>query len=420
MRVAVLGAGVVGITAAYYLQRHGHAVTIVDRQALPASETSSANGGQISVSHAEPWATPRTLRKLPAWLLRRDAPLRLRLQGDPQFWSWCVQFLRECQPQRTRHNIGQLVSLGLYSRRALQVLRAEIGLEYGQRTRGILHLYTDAEEFAAATVAAAQMRDYGCERRVVSADEAVAIEPALRTSRAHLVGGTYTADDESGNAQTFTRALAERVQRLGAEMLMAHRVIGLHTDGQRIAHVTLADAQGQAQQLQADAYVLALGSESPLLVRALGLRLMVQPAKGYSLTMPVRDPERAYEVSLTDDEHKLVFSRLGDRLRIAGMAELRGYDRELDPARCALLMRRTEFLFPGAGDATQASYWTGLRPSTPSNVPYIGRTRYPNLFLNTGHGTLGWTHACGSGLALADLLSGRTPELDFEFTDSRF
>lgn len=415
MRVLVLGAGVVGVTSAYYLSRAGCEVTVVDRQAQVAAETSFANGGQISVSHAEPWANPRALRKLPHWLSDRDAPLRFRPGLDPALWLWCLRFLRECTPARTRRNIRQLVALGLYSRAALQALRAELGLEYAQRAQGILHLYTNARELEAAELPARLMRECGCERRLLSADEAVAIEPALTSIRSRLAGATYTPADESGDAHAFTRQLATRCERAGVRFQMSHQISALHAAAGRIDHVEAIDADGGYRQLRADAYVLALGSYSPLLLRPLGLRMSVCPAKGYSLTMPVADESRAWQVSLTDDEHKLVFSRLGDRLRVAGMADLVGYDRSLDPDRCAAILRRTETLFPGAGDTAQAQYWSGLRPTTPSNLPYIGRSSIANLYFNTGHGTLGWTHACGSGKALADIVRGRQPKVDFDF-----
>jgi D-amino-acid dehydrogenase len=416
MHLAVLGAGVVGVTAAWYLRDAGCEVTVIDRHDAVAAETSFANGGQISVSHAEPWATPRALRKLPTWLLDRDSPLRLRPGTDPALWRWLLAFLRECRPARVDANVRDLVSLGLYSRSQLQALRAKLDLHYEQRTLGILHVYTDAGELRAATEAAALMRDLGCARDVLDVDAALAIEPALQASASRLVGATYTADDESGDAHAFTRQLADHCRRRGVDFLLGQHIDALEADGAGIAAAQLRGADG-IQRFRADAFVLALGSYSAALARPLGLDLPIQAAKGYSLTMPVREPVRAWNVSLTDDEHRLVFSRLGERLRVAGMAELGGVDLHLDPRRCELLLRHTEALFPGAGDATQARYWCGLRPSTPSNLPRIGRTRFHNLFLDTGHGTLGWTHACGSGRALADIVCGRPSAIAFPFSN---
>jgi D-amino-acid dehydrogenase len=415
MRVIVLGAGLLGVTSAYYLQKLGHEVTVVDRQATPAAETSFANGGQISVSHAEPWANPGAPLKVLQWLGREDAPLLFRLRADRRQWLWGLQFLRECMPARTRHNIEQIVRLGTYSRDTLQALRRETGLAYDQRTQGILHFYTSHKEFDAALGPAEQMRELGCERRVVTADEAVRIEPALAHIRPRLAGATFTAEDESGDANRFARELVKLCEAGGVHFRMSHTVTALRTAGGVIDHVEATDSEGRFQRLSADAYVLAMGSLSPLIAAPLGIHLPIYPAKGYSVTLPVKDERLAHQVSLTDDEHKLVFSRLGDRLRIAGTAELNGYDRDLNRVRCEAIVRRVQALFPGAGDTTRAQFWTGLRPATPSNVPLIGKTRLPNLYLNTGHGTLGWTHACGSGKSIARIVSGLAPEVDFAF-----
>lgn len=415
MRVIVLGAGLLGVSSAYYLQQLGHEVTVVDRQAAPGAETSFANGGQVSVSHAEPWANPGAPLKVLQWLAKEDAPLLFRLRADRHQWLWGLRFLRECTPARTRRNIAQIVRLGTYSRDALQALRAATGIAYEQRTQGILHFYTSRKEFDAALAPTEQMCALGCERRVIDADEAVRIEPALRHIRPQLAGATYTAADESGDANRFTRELATLCGQAGVRFLLSHTVTALREAGGRIDHVEATDHEGRFQQLRADAYVLALGAASPRLARPLGVRLPIYPAKGYSVTMPVKDAAMAHQVSLTDDEYKLVFSRLGDRLRIAGTAELNGYDRDLNRVRCDAIVRRVEALFPGAGDTTQAQFWTGLRPATPSNVPIIGASRLPNFFLNTGHGTLGWTHACGSGKAIARVVSGLEPEIDFDF-----
>ena len=420
MRTIVLGAGLLGMTSAYFLQQLGHEVTVIDRQAAPGAETSFANGGQISVSHAEPWANPGAPLKLLQWLGREDAPLLFRLRADMRQWLWGLQFLRECTPARTRHNIEQIVRLGTYSRSVLQQLRADTGIEYDQRTQGILHFYTDQKEFDGTLGPAEQMRQLGCERRVISADEAVRIEPALAHIRPQLAGATFTAEDESGDANVFTRELARLCAEAGVEFRMGCHVQALREVGGRIDHVEVTNEEGRFERIQGAHYVLALGSFSPLLARPLGMRLPIYPAKGYSVTLPVRDAARAPQVSLTDDGFKLVFSRYtsergGDRMRVAGTAEFNGYDRHLNPVRCEAIVRRVEQLFPGAGDTAQAQFWSGLRPATPSNVPLIGQTKIANLFLNTGHGTLGWTHACGSGKALADIVSGRVPEVDFAF-----
>ena len=267
----------------------------------------------------------------------------------------------------------------------------------------------------AAEAPAAQMRELGCDRRVISADEAVRIEPALAHIRPQLAGATYTSEDESGDANRFARELVKLCEAAGVRFLMSHTVTAIREAGGEVDHVEATDNEGRFQRLRADAYVLAMGSLSPLLAKPLGVELPIYPAKGYSVTMPVKNPAMAHQVSLTDDEYKLVFSRLGDRLRIAGTAELNGYDRDLNRVRCEAIVRRVEALFPGAGDTERAQFWTGLRPATPSNVPIIGRSKVGKLFLNTGHGTLGWTHACGSGKSIAHIVSGLQPEVDFAF-----
>lgn len=416
MHVVVLGAGLLGVSSAWFLRQQGHEVTVIDRHAVPAAETSFANGGQISVSHAEPWAGPGTPRKVLKWLGQAEAPLLFRLRADPHQWRWALAFLRECTASRARANIGQLVRLGLYSRAVLGRLRAELDLHYDQQLRGILHFYTDPREFEHACSAAAQMREFGCDRRAIDANEAVRIEPALAQVRSQLAGATYTVDDESGDARQFVLALARHCEAAGVRFRMDSEITALRPGPGGLSHVEFTDAEGSYTALKGDAFVIALGSFSPMLLRPLGIHLPVYPAKGYSLTAPVRDPALAWQVSLTDDEFKLVYSRLGDRLRVAGTAELNGYERQLDPSRCEAILRRVDALFPGAADLSQARFWSGLRPTTPGNVPLIGRSRLPNLFLNTGHGTLGWTHACGSGLSLARIVSGLEPEVEFAFS----
>jgi D-amino-acid dehydrogenase len=415
MKVIVLGAGVIGTTSSWFLAKSGHEVTVVDRRPAAGLETSFANGGQISVSHAEPWANPSAPLKVLKWLAQEDAPLLFRLRPDLDQWLWGLRFLRECLPGRTRDNMLQIVNLGLYSRATLRELRRETGIRYDHLERGILHFYTEAREFDAALEPARLMRALGCDRQLKTPDECIAIEPALAGVRAKLVGGTYTPSDESGDAHLFTQRLAELARQRGVSFRYGRTVLGFERAGNAITGVRTIDEAGRVSAIQADAYVVALGSYGMPLLKSIGLRVPVYPAKGYSVTMDVADPARAHTVSLTDDAYKLVFSRLGDRLRIAGTAELNGYDTTINETRCRALVRRAEELFPGAGDPRSARFWTGLRPATPGNVPLIGRTRYANLYLNTGHGTLGWTHSCGSARALADLVDGRRPEVDFRF-----
>lgn len=408
MRVIVLGAGVVGTAAAWYLSAAGHEVTVLERQPEAGLETSFANGGQISVCHAEPWAHPGVLSQLVKWIGHESSPLLWRLRADPAQWAWGLRFARECTPARTRANIIAILKLALHSRACLQQLRRELGLEYDHLERGILHVYTNEREFEHALPQAALMREYGCDRVVKSVEECLAIEPALRHSQVRLVGGTFTAEDESGDACKFTQALARKCAERGVVYHYDSSIAALEREGERIAAVRLVDGR----RLQADAYVAALGSYTPLLTRPLGLNLPIYPGKGYSATLHLRADAVAPEVSITDDGHKLVFSRLGNRLRIAGTAEFNGYNTELNPVRCAAIVQRAQVLFPQALSDEAPEYWAGLRPVTPGNVPYVGRSRYANLFVDSGHGTLGWTMSCGSGQLLADLVSGKSPEID--------
>lgn len=435
--VAVLGAGVVGITTAWYLRQAGFEVTVIDREPAAAMQTSFANGGQISVSHATPWANPATPLKALKWLFREDAPLLFRLRNDKTQLKWALEFLQECSAARADSNLVQMVRLGLYSRAALQALRAETGIEYDQQTRGIMHFYTAQAEFDAAIAPTQRMQELGCARHVIDINTAVSLEPALYPIAHKLAGATYTSEDESGNAHLFTQRLAGRCLELGVKFLYHTQIIALNLDQEapsnrsRLHSLTIEPAGENAQSFVADSYVLALGSYSPILAKPLGIDLPIFPAKGYSATYQVnpRAPHLAPFISMIDDEFKLVMSRLDDKLRVAGTAEFNGYNLELNPTRCAAITRRVQQLFPKGIIASSVEYWTGLRPMTPSNVPLIGRahrgyvkhgscnpqSQMDNLWLNTGHGTLGWTHACGSAKALTELMQGLTPKVAFDF-----
>jgi len=397
MNVAVLGAGVIGVTAAWYLRQDGHDVRVLDRREGPGLETSFANGGQISASHALPWAGPGVPLQALKWLLREDAPFLFRLRADPAQWRWGLRFLRECTAERFRANAAQLVRLGRYSQSALHALRKETGIRHDEVERGILVFHTGDTESGDGWK---------------TPDECIAIEPALAPAKKLLTGGSWYPTDESGDAHKFTLELAQRCIAKGVRFEFGVDIKGFSVENEKI----LGARTSAGQLVKADAFVLALGSYSPLLSRPLGIDLPIYPLKGYSVTMPVKDPPSAWTVSLSDAAHKLVLSRLGDRLRIAGTAELNGYDTEINQVRCDAIVKRVMELFPDAGDASKPTYWAGLRPATPDNIPCIGRTKYPNLYLDTGHGTLGWTFACGSGRALADIVSGRKPEIDFAFS----
>ena len=415
MKIIVLGAGVIGVTSAWYLTRAGHEVTLLDRQSQPGLETSRANGGQVSAGHAEPWASPSVLPRILGWLGREDAPLLFRPRADWAQWEWGLRFLRECLPGRFAKNTRDLAGLARSSRESLLALRAETGIEYDQCTRGILHFCTQPAEMEALVSHAHAMNGFGIRREIKTVPECIAIEPALSRSALPLVGGIFTPDDESGDAHKFTQRLAALAIVKGATFLPGVSVEGLETAGSRVVAARVAG--GANARLEADAFVVALGSYSPLLVRPLGIPLPVYPLKGYSITVPLSAATEARSpvVSLTDEEGKLVYSRLGNRLRVAGTAELNGYDLSVNQVRCTAIVERVRTILPGVDEGAQMEYWAGLRPATPTNVPAIGRTRLENLFLNTGHGTLGWTLACGSGRALAELVSGRDPGVAFPF-----
>lgn len=420
MKIIVLGSGITGTASAWFLKKAGHDVTVIDRQSGAARETSFANGCQISVSHAEPWANPSTPLKVLKMLGKEDAPLRFRLHLNWLQWKWTAQFLRECFPSRVADNIRQIVAMCEYSRQTLQQVRAETNIQYDHLTKGILHFYTNSKEFELSQPAAKLMRELGCPRNTLSADEVLKLEPSLSPVSAKIVGGDYTETDESGDVYKFTAGLAKKAEEAGVNFMFDTRITRLLNIGAgataEISGVEIINNEGHYQTLTADAFVVAMGSFSPELVNPLGIPLSIYPAKGYSATYQIKNPDVAPTISLTDDGHKLVISRLGNRLRVAGTCEINSYTRELSPARCMMITQRAKELFPDACDYDHPEYWSGLRPATPSNVPYIGKTKYKNLYLNTGHGTLGWTMGCGSGKAIAEIIDGKTPEINFGFT----
>lgn len=415
MHVVVLGAGIIGVTSAWFLSRNGHQVTVIERQPASAMETSFANGGQVSVSQAEPWASPEAIYKIIKWLGREDAPLLFRLQNDPQQWLWGLRFLRECTHARHTSNLRHLVKLGLYSRSTLQALRDQLGLQYHQQQCGILQIHSDEREYNNALAAAKLMAQHGCERIALSMDQARELEPALEHAQSKLCGAIYSPNDESGDAHQFTQQLTEHALNAGVNFIFDTEIKHIRLAGGQINHLEALSQGGGATRISGDCYVVAAGSYSPQMLRKIGIRLPIYPAKGYSVTLPLTDDDIAPSISITDEAYKLVFSRFGDRLRIAGTAELTGYDTSINQQRCSAILKRAAKLFPLAGRADEAQLWSGLRPATPNNMPMIGATRYPNLFLNTGHGTLGWTQSCGSAAALATLIDGKQPEVDFPF-----
>ena len=416
MRVLVLGSGVIGIASAYYLNRAGHDVSIVDRQPQPAMETSFANGGQISWGAASPWAAPGIPLTALQWMFRRHSPLVLRPRLDPAMWTWLLHMLANCTPARYLINKERLLRLARYSHTCLVELRREIDINYDARAHGTLVLYRDSANLDATVNNAAQLEHWQIPYRILDRAGCLAHEAALTAAQNKIAGGIHFPLDESGDCHKFCEALAQRSSSNGVQFLAPTRVQRFSADGGRITHVVT-----DAGKLEADAYVLACGSYSPLLLHSLGVKLPVYPVKGYSITFPVLDDAAAPQGTLTDETYKVVITRLGNRLRAAGTAELAGYNLDLKPARLATLLHVVRDLFPHAGDLSQATPWAGLRPMTPDNPPVIGATPYRNLFLNTGHGALGWTMACGSGRLVTDIISGQKPEIELEgLTLARF
>ena len=424
MHVIVLGAGVAGVATAWYLRAAGARVTVIERQPGAALETSFANGGQISVSHPEPWSSPATLRQLPGWLLRRDAPIRVRPRLSPAQWSWALAFLHECGSRRHQRNTRATAALARHSLACLRALRAELDLPYDAATLGTLHLFRGPQATAEAHVRAAHLRTLAIRAEALDRTQLLAQEPALATAH-DIVAAIHAPDDESGDVHLFTTALAVRAAQAGVDFRYATTVLGLEHDGQRMhgVRVRCSDATGSSEEcLRADHSVLCLASASRLLLPRVAGRLPIWPLHGHSLTLPIRDPTQAPRVSLTDEARRIVCTRLGGRLRVAGMAELAGMRTPsaplpVDAARCAQLLRWAEEMFGESFDAAEAEFWSGARPATPSNLPRIGPSRLGRLWFNCGHGSLGWTLACGSAQALAELLHGRSaPVAGFPFS----
>ncbi|MDM9627981.1 D-amino acid dehydrogenase [Rhizobium sp. S152] len=412
MKITVLGAGVIGVTTAYYLAKSGHEVTVLERLASPALETSFANAGEISPGYASPWAAPGIPQKALKWLFMKHAPLIIRPTLDAATWAWVIAMLRNCTSARYAINKSRMVRLAEYSRDCLIDLRAETGIAYDERTQGTLQLFRTQKQLDSIAKDIAVLAADGVPFEVLDPAQCVAAEPGLGPVRQKIVGGLRLPNDETGDCYKFTNELAARAEALGVRFVYGVEVKSLRTESRRIAAVETS--QGT---FEGDAVIAAFGSFTPALLKPLGLKIPIYPVKGYSITVPIVDETRAPVSTIMDETFKIAITRLGDRIRVGGMAEIARFNKDLPEARKATLVHSVEDLFGGAGDQSKAQFWCGLRPMTPDGTPIIGKTVYDNLYLNSGHGTLGWTMACGSGRLLADLINREKPAISADGFD---
>ena len=407
MKIVVLGSGVIGVASAWYLARAGHEVTVIDRQPAAGLETSFANAGEISPGYAAPWAAPGIPMKALKWLIMEHAPLIVQPRPDPEKIRWMLHMLGNCTSRAYAINKSRMVRLAEYSRDCLTALRHETGIHFDERQLGTLQLFRTQKQIDAAAKDIEVLRQGGVPFEVLDVHGCLAVEPGLANAAHKLAGGLRLPRDETGDCFKFTQSLAARAAALGVTFRHSISIDRLVMEAGRITSVVTS-----AGPVTADAFVLALGSYSPRLAAPLGMRLPVYPVKGYSITVPVADQSRAPVSTVMDETHKIAITRLGDRIRVGGMAEIAGFDLSLSEKRKRTLVHSVEDLFGGAGDQSQASFWTGLRPMTPDGTPIVGASTVPNLFLNTGHGALGWTMAAGSAAVLADVISNRATDIE--------
>ena len=411
MHVLVLGSGVIGTTVAYYAARDGHEVTVLDRQPAPGLETSFANAGEVSPGYSAPWAAPGVPLKAIKWLLMRHRPLVIKPTLDPAMWRWALAMLRNCTTARYHTNKARMLRLAEYSRDCLKELRAQTGIAYDHRTLGTLQLFRSQKQLDGLGEDVAVLEAFGVPYEVLDREAILAHEPALARVKHKFVGALRLPGDETGDCFAFTESVAKLAEQRGTRFRFGLNIVGIDKAGDRITGV-----RTDFGTVTADKYVVALGSYSPKLLSLIGIDLPVYPVKGFSITVPITDPSRAPESTVMDETHKVAVTRLGNRIRVGGTAQLSGYDLTLSPARRATLEHVVTDLFPGSGDVRKATFWTGLRPMTPDGTPIVGSTRYPNLYISTGHGTLGWTMGCGSGRAIAEIVSGHKPEINLNLS----
>jgi len=408
MRIVILGSGVVGVASAWYLAQAGHEVTVIDRQPDAALETSAGNAGQISPGYAAPWAAPGVPLKAVKWMFQRHAPLAIRLDGSRFQLAWMWQMLRNCDMRHYQQNKSRMVRLSEYSRDCLKMLRQDTGIAYEGRQGGTLQLFRTAQQYESAAKDIAVLKEAGVPYELLEAAQLSTVEPALAATHHKLTGGLRLPNDETGDCQLFTQRLAKMAAAAGVTFRFDTPVDALLQDGNQIRGVKCGD-----EVVTADAYVVAFGAFSTALLHDI-VKIPVYPLKGYSLTVPIVDEKAAPVSTVLDETYKVAITRFDNRIRVGGMAEIVGYNTQLLPARRRTLEMVVRDLYPQGGDVASATFWSGLRPMTPDGTPIVGRTPLKNLYLNTGHGTLGWTMACGSGQLLADIISGRTPAITAE------
>ena len=407
MKVLVLGGGVIGVASAYYLAKAGHEVTVVDRQSGPALETSFGNAGEVSPGYSSPWAGPGVPIKAIKWMLMAHSPLVIWPLLDPAMWRWGAMMLANCTQKAYALNKSRMVPIAEYSRDCLKALRSETGIQYDDRAQGTLQLFRTQKQLDGIGDDVAVLKQYGVPFEVLDRAGFCQVEPALKLTQEKFVGALRLPGDETGDCYKFTNRLADMALALGVKFRWNTRIEALQVGGGAITGV-----HTDAGLLKADRVVLALGSYSPQLLEPVGIRIPVYPVKGYSITVPITDAQYAPESTIMDETHKVAVTRLGDRIRVGGTAELAGYSLNLREPRRGTLNHVVTDLFPRGGDVSQATFWCGLRPMTPDGTPIVGPTPVQNLLLATGHGTLGWTMACGTGRVIADMVSGRQPEID--------